>query len=84
VSPVRLLLTQGAHFLYAFTHMMVVQQLDNLSLWSNPARLWSYAVAMGLQLLALYTSLRHLFGVVPPDWIGCAHFSLVAAAWGHF
>ena len=51
--------------------MMVVRQLDNLSLWSNPALLWCcYAVAIGLQLLALYTLLRHLFGVVPLDWMG--------------
>jgi Ca2+-transporting ATPase len=53
--------------LHAFTRVMVVRQLDNLSLWSNPALLWSYAVAVGLQVLALYTPLRHLFGVVPLD-----------------
>ena len=45
-------------------------QLDNLWLWSNPALLWScYVVAMGLQLLALYTSLPYLFGVEPLDWM---------------
>jgi hypothetical protein len=49
--------------------MRVVRQLDNLSLWSNPALLWSYAVAMGLQLLPLYTPLHHLFGVVLLDWM---------------
>jgi Ca2+-transporting ATPase len=54
--------------LHAFTRVMVVRQLDNLSLWSNRALLWSYGVAVGLQLLALYTPLRHLFGVVPLDW----------------
>jgi Ca2+-transporting ATPase len=54
--------------LHAFTRVMVVRQLDNLSLWSNPALLWSYAAAVGLQLLALYTPLRSLFGVVPLDW----------------
>jgi P-type Ca2+ transporter type 2C len=53
--------------LHAFTRVMVVRQLDNLSLWSNPALLWSYGVAVGLQLLALYTPLRQLFGVVPLD-----------------
>jgi Ca2+-transporting ATPase len=54
--------------LHAFTRVMVVRQLDSLSLWSNRALLISYAVAVGLQLLALYTPLRILFGVVPLDW----------------
>jgi Ca2+-transporting ATPase len=54
--------------LHAFTRVMVVRQLDDLSIWSNPALLVSYAVAVGLQLLALYTPLRHVFGVVPLDW----------------
>lgn len=54
--------------LHAFTRVMVVRQLDDLSIWSNKALLASYAVAVGLQLLALYTPLRHLFGVVPLDW----------------
>jgi Ca2+-transporting ATPase len=54
--------------LHGFTRVMVVRQLDNLPLWSNPALLWSYAAAVGLQLLALYTPLRALFGVVPLDW----------------
>jgi magnesium-transporting ATPase (P-type) len=46
----------------------VVRQLDALSLWSNPTLLWSYAVAVVLQLLALYTPLRNVFGVVQLDW----------------
>ena len=54
--------------LHAFTRVMVVRQLDDLSIWSNPTLLVSYAVAVGLQLLALYTPLRNLFGVVPLDW----------------
>jgi Ca2+-transporting ATPase len=54
--------------LHAFTRVMVVRQMDNLSLWSNRALLWSYAAAVGLQLLALYTPLRGLFGVIPLDW----------------
>jgi Ca2+-transporting ATPase len=54
--------------LHAFTRVMVVRQLDSLSLWSNRALLVSYAVAVGLQLLALYTPLRGLFGVVALDW----------------
>jgi len=54
--------------LHAFTRIVVVRQLDNLTLWSNPTLLWSYAAAVGLQLLALYTPLRGLFGVVPLDW----------------
>jgi Ca2+-transporting ATPase len=54
--------------LHAFTRVMVVRQLDRLSLWSNRALIISYAVAIGLQLLALYTPLRSLFGVVALDW----------------
>lgn len=54
--------------LHAFTRVMVVRQLDDLSIWSNKTLLASYTVAVGLQLLALYTPLRHLFGVVPLDW----------------
>jgi Ca2+-transporting ATPase len=54
--------------LHAFTRVMVVRQLDNLSLWSNPTLLWSYGVAVGLQLLALYTPLYHVFGIQPLDW----------------
>lgn len=53
--------------LHAFTRVLVVRQLDDLSLWSNPALLWSYAATVGLQLLALYTPLREFFGVVPLD-----------------
>jgi len=30
--------------------------------------LWSYAAAVGLQLVALYTPLRSLFGIVTLDW----------------
>jgi Ca2+-transporting ATPase len=53
--------------LHAFTRVMVVRQLDDLSIWSNPALLVSYAVAVGLQLLVLYTPLRDIFGVMPLD-----------------
>jgi Ca2+-transporting ATPase len=54
--------------LHAFTRVIVVRQMDSLSVWSNRALLISYAVAVGLQLLALYTPLRALFGVIPLDW----------------
>jgi Ca2+-transporting ATPase len=54
--------------LHSFTRVMVVRQLDDLSIWSNPALLVSYAVAVGLQVLALYTPLRNVFGVVPLGW----------------
>jgi P-type Ca2+ transporter type 2C len=54
--------------LHAFTRVMVVRQLDDLSIWSNKALIVSYAVAVGLQLLVLYTPLGKLFGVVPLDW----------------
>jgi Ca2+-transporting ATPase len=71
--------------LHAFTRVMVVRQLDNLSLWSNRALLWSYAAAVGLQLLALYTPLRTLFGIVPLDWRAWAVMAPVVAGsslWG--
>jgi hypothetical protein len=54
--------------LHAFMRVMVVRQLDDLSIWSNRALFVSYAGAVGLQLLALYTPLRNLFGVVALDW----------------
>jgi Ca2+-transporting ATPase len=54
--------------LHAFTRVMVVRQLDDLTLWSNKALLVSYAVAVGLQLIALYTPLRGIFGIVALDW----------------
>lgn len=53
--------------LHAFTRVLVVRQLDHLSFWSNRALLWSYGAAVALQLLALYTPLRHLFGIIPLD-----------------
>jgi Ca2+-transporting ATPase len=71
--------------LHAFTRVMVVRQMDNLSLWSNPALLWSYGAAVGLQLLALYTPLRALFGIVPLDWQAWAVMVPVVAGsslWG--
>ena len=54
--------------LHAFTRVMVVRQMDSLTIWSNRTLLASYAVAVGLQLLALYTPLRGLFGVIALDW----------------
>ncbi len=54
--------------LHAFTRVMVVRQLDSLAIWSNKALLWSYVAAVLLQLIALYTPLGQLFGIVPLDW----------------
>jgi Ca2+-transporting ATPase len=54
--------------LHAFTRVMVVRQMDSLSIWSNRTLLISYAVVVGLQLLALYTPLRDIFGVIALDW----------------
>jgi P-type Ca2+ transporter type 2C len=65
--------------LHAFTRVMVVRQLDNLSLWSNRTLLISYLVAVGLQLLALYTPLRELFGIVPLGWQAWVVMLLVVA-----
>ena len=77
--------------LHAFTRVMVVRQLDDLSIWSNKALLVSYAVAVGLQLLALYTPLREVFGVVPLDWrawlvmitvtVGSSFFGVYMTRW---
>jgi Ca2+-transporting ATPase len=54
--------------LHAFSRVLVVRQIDALSIWSNRALLWSYVAAVFLQLLALYTPLRDVFGVVALDW----------------
>jgi P-type Ca2+ transporter type 2C len=54
--------------LHAFTRILVVRQLDALSIWSNRPLLWSYGFAICLQLLALYTPVSVVFGVVPLDW----------------
>jgi len=54
--------------LHAFTRVLVVRQLDDLSIWSNRSLLWSYLAAVALQLIALYTPLRDVFDVVPLDW----------------
>lgn len=54
--------------LHAFTRVLVVRQLDDLSIWSNKPLIWSYGLAIGLQLMALYTPLSFIFGVVPLDW----------------
>ncbi len=54
--------------LHAFTRILVVRQLDNLSMWSNRPLLWSYALAICLQLIALYTPASSVFGVTPLDW----------------
>jgi P-type Ca2+ transporter type 2C len=65
--------------LHAFTRVMVVRQLDSLSIWSNRTLLFSYLAAVGLQLLALYTPLRNLFGIVPLDWRAWLVMILVVA-----
>jgi Ca2+-transporting ATPase len=65
--------------LHAFTRVMVVRQLDDLSLWSNRTLLISYLAAVALQLLALYTPLRDLFGIVPLDWRAWLVMILVVA-----
>jgi P-type Ca2+ transporter type 2C len=54
--------------LHAFTRVMVVRQLDDLSLWSKRYLLASYLFAVVLQLLVLYTPLGNLFGIVSLDW----------------
>jgi Ca2+-transporting ATPase len=70
--------------LHAFTRVLVVRQLDDLSIWSNPALLVSYAAAVGLQILVLYTPLRNVFGVVPLDWRAWVVMVLVTAGSSFF
>ena len=54
--------------LHAFTRVMVVRQLDNLSIWSNRALMWSYLGAVGLQIGgSVYPTAR-------PVW--CRHLGL--------
>jgi len=77
--------------LHAFTRVMVVRQLDSLSIWSNQTLLISYVVAVGLQLIALYTPLRQVFGIVALDWrawavmiptvIGSSFFGVYMTRW---
>jgi hypothetical protein len=43
--------------LHAFTHVIVVRKLDNLSLWTTRFLLTSCGVAVGLQLLEFYSPL---------------------------
>jgi P-type Ca2+ transporter type 2C len=66
--------------LHSFTRIMVVRQLDRLPLLSNRALLWSYGAAVGLQLLALYTPLSNLFGVIPLDWRAWAAMAPIVVA----
>jgi Ca2+-transporting ATPase len=71
--------------LHAFTRVMVVRQLDALTIWSNKTLLWAYAIAVALQLVALYTPLRDVFGVVSLDWRAWAVMVPVVAGsslWG--
>ncbi len=70
--------------LHSFTRVMVVRQLDDLSIWSNPVLLVSYALAVGLQLVALYTPLSQVFGVVPLDWRAWVVMVLVTAGSSFF
>ncbi len=48
--------------------MVAHYQSGDISICSKRVLLASYDVAVGLQLLALYTPLRYLFGVVALDW----------------
>ena len=65
--------------LHAFTRVLVVRQMDRLPLGSNRALLWSYAAAVGLQLLVIYTPLAGIFGIVPLDWQAWAVMVTVVA-----
>lgn len=52
--------------LFSFVRIMIVRQMDQLSLWSNKWLLLAMATGIGLQLMVLYTPpIREFFHVIP-------------------
>lgn len=71
--------------LHAFARIMVVRQMDNLSIWSNPYLLLSYALSASLQIALLYTPLRGVFGVVAlpiSAWVILAPIVIISSTIG--
>ncbi len=52
--------------LFSFVRIMIVRQMDRLSIWSNKWLLLAMATGIGLQIMVLYTPfLRDFFSVLP-------------------
>lgn len=52
--------------LFSFVRIMIVRQMDQLSIWSNGWLLLAMATGIGLQLMVLYTPpIREFFHVLP-------------------
>jgi Ca2+-transporting ATPase len=56
--------------LFSFVRIMIVRQMDKLSIWSNKWLLLAMAAGISLQLIVLYTPfLRNFFNVIPLCYI---------------
>ncbi len=52
--------------LFSFVRIMIVRQMDQLSIWSNKWLLLAMTTGIGLQLMVLYTPpIREFFHVLP-------------------
>jgi P-type Ca2+ transporter type 2C len=61
--------------LFSFVRIMIVRQMDKLSIWSNKWLLFAIAAGISLQLLVLYTPfLRDFFNVIP---LGYIHWAIL-------
>jgi Ca2+-transporting ATPase len=61
--------------LFSFVRIMIVRQMDKLSIWSNKWLLLAMAAGISLQLIVLYTPfLRNFFNVIP---LGFIHWAIL-------
>jgi Ca2+-transporting ATPase len=61
--------------LFSFVRIMIVRQMDKLSIWSNKWLLLAMAAGISLQLIVLYTPfLRNFFNVIP---LGYIHWAIL-------
>jgi Ca2+-transporting ATPase len=61
--------------LFSFVRIMIVRQMDQLSIWSNKWLLLAMAAGISLQLIVLYTPfLRDFFNVIP---LGYIHWAIL-------
>ena len=61
--------------LFSFVRIMIVRQMDKLSIWSNKWLLLAMAAGISLQLIVLYTPfLRDFFNVIP---LGYIHWAIL-------
>ncbi len=61
--------------LFSFVRIMIVRQMDNLSIWSNKWLLVAMAAGISLQLMVIYTPfLRDFFNILP---LGFVHWIIL-------